>query len=259
MLFDRFGKFGKKMSRAVKIALLTCAVAPLMFMLSSCTPPPESLTVIAIMPPRDFDVVLIANNQMEIRRTGRRLGWEVHHRFENCWCCDGMNARTLALRVTSRGEIFDINIDAEMLNRHHSVIMLNHRDRTITSGIPQTRSTLLISLRIILITAVMAVIFYLFGYRKIRSWIAFTIIMLTSPWTIFINIIADGEFIFPTGIFSMVMMDWIVGSIVNMLQIAAMCIAINEKENKGMTMASVMTMHYARTFLFTLWMMFLSS
>ena len=114
-----------------------------------------------------------------------------------------------------------------MITGSHSLVTLNHRNRTVMSGVPIARSIFLIWLRTGLLASIAGVMFYLFGYRKRRSWIAFAAACL--PEIIFMNIYMNAPTPYPLWGFWTLIMIAIITVPVYVLKIIAMCIAINEQ------------------------------
>ena len=156
-----------------------CIIIFLLLTLSSCSLPLPNLTLVSIMPPRDFDSVLIINDNIEIPSHRTVAAWETYDTFwlQNFYQLTedspiGIEIKTAVLRVTAHGETFYININTEVLDSRYNTVTLSIGNKSIMQGTPLRRDIPLISLRVILLLAVASGLFYLFGYRKKRSWIA---------------------------------------------------------------------------------------
>lgn len=231
-------------------------------MLSSCQPPSESLTVRSVMPPSDFEIVMIINEEIEITGHKSRSLWEVNYYFEYEWSLPWDDEaggivviETVELRVTAWGETFKINTGARILDDFHSIVKLDIRNRAIEPGTSLSRSIFLVSLRLCLILAVAGALFYLFRYREKRSWIAFAIISL--PGEFFINIFIDGANLYvPMGGLIVLLMILFLCGVNFILKLIAMCIAINE-HRRLRTILYILTAHAVISVLYILLIAFL--
>jgi len=213
-----------------KKIFLICLGLCFVFVLSSCTPPLPSITVITSMPPKDFDVVLIVNGETEFKVSESRVAWEVQFCFEYYgWKMEDYAKNGIeyaVLRITAHNETFEVDIDAACFDDYHSVVTLNVKNKNITYGKPLGRSIFLVSLRSVLGLAAMGSLFYLFGYRKKRSWVSFAIINL--PGEVFINILIDGTSIYREAQLWILGCALFYGIFVFAIKSIAMCIAVNE-------------------------------
>ena len=216
----------------IKKCLFACILIFLLLIASSCSLPAPYLTLISIMPPKDFDSVLIINDNIEISSHKTKVAWEVYCVF---WIGEfyqppdepytGKKVETAVLRVTAHGETFDININKEIFRNNSDTIAIDIGNKSIMYGTPPSRDLFLVSLRVVLLLAVAIGVFYLFGYRKKRSWIALFAIRLPGAFLISCMIIATNvgpyrsTFPFFLPLF---------GAPILLLTLIAMCIAINE-------------------------------
>jgi len=244
----------KKPSIFKKTLLLTCVVISTLI-LTSCQPTPNSLTIISLVPPKDFDVVLIINDDDETKSYKTSRAWEVYNRFSFLHYAK-IEIENAVLRITAHGETFEINIDTEIVDgllktwNYHSVVMLNIQRKSIIYGISLSRSIFLISLRVCLFIAIMGILFYLFGYLKRRSWIAFTAISL--PGEIFINFAINSVGVHPDRIRDVLIIVLCFGLPLLILKLVAMCIAINE-HSRWKTILYVITVNFISLVLYPLW------
>jgi hypothetical protein len=190
------------------------------------------------MPPEDLHIVLIINDGIEIEGERFSAAWEVQYMFRDFyWHWDGdmvneLNIENAILRVTANGETFELNIDTEFLNddsNNHSFIMLNVKDKTIAYRIALSRAIFLISLRVSFLLIVAGFLFYLFGYRKNRSWIVFAVISL--PVEVVINILLNGTSKYYSNAVLITLLAFYFATplfILKIIALIAMCISINE-------------------------------
>lgn len=88
-------------------------------------------------------------------------------------------AESYTLQVRTGEDAFELSLEKPVQN-YNNIYTLNIKARTLTPGKLLWRDILLVSLRVILTLAIEAAVFWLFGYRSGRSWIAFLIINLVT-------------------------------------------------------------------------------
>jgi len=94
------------------------------------------------------------------------------------------------LIVSYGGESFEVPCSWRDYG-YHPIVTLNLKERTVTEGSPAIRTVPLIILRIALTLLIEGGIFYLFGYRKKRSWIIFVITNLVTQGAL--NVVLAGR------------------------------------------------------------------
>ena len=84
---------------------------------------------------------------------------------------DGLDG---AILVVQNGEHrFECPLPTDAFRTYNNVLTLNIETQSLTVGQAPLRVPLLVALRILLTLLIEGVVFYLFGYRQIRSWIFF--------------------------------------------------------------------------------------
>lgn len=81
------------------------------------------------------------------------------------------------VNVTIKDSTFEIRLDAP-LKLYNNIFTLDLERQTLTPGKSLSRSIGLTSTRIILTLLIEAIVFFLFGYRKKKSWLIFLIVNL---------------------------------------------------------------------------------
>jgi hypothetical protein len=140
---------------------------------------PPSVIIIVPNAPEDLEIELGYTN-VKARRTDKVV--ESYFCFYNYELKQSFD---YTLRVKTGDGIFEVTPDFQ-LDSYNNVFTLNLEDRTLTPGKPLAISIALPALRILLTLAIEAGIFWLFGYRDKRSWIAFLVINLITQ--AFVNI-----------------------------------------------------------------------
>jgi hypothetical protein len=140
---------------------------------------PPSVIIIVPNAPKDLEIEMGYSGVMA-RRTDKVVeSYFYFYKYELKQSFD------YTLRVKTGDGVFEVTPDFQ-LDSYNNVFTLNLEDMTLTPGKPLAISIALPALRIILTLAIEAGIFWLFGYRDKRSWIAFLVINLITQ--AFVNI-----------------------------------------------------------------------
>ena len=83
------------------------------------------------------------------------------------------------IKVSTEGSTFEISLE-EPLSAYNNIYTLDLKNQKLTPGKTLPRSVLLVTLRISLTLLIEAVMFWLFGFRNKKSWIAFLVINLIT-------------------------------------------------------------------------------
>jgi hypothetical protein len=230
--------------RPIKNIFLVFAAIFLLFSLSSCVEAPPQLTVVSINPPGNFDAVLIINGDTEIPSRKSNAAWEAYYTFRLWGHYESFfhpnwdfgpnrehietykSIETAVLRVTEHGITFDIELNTEIFGNRYSTATLNIKNRSVTDGTAYGRGIALFFIRVVPLLAVAGGLFYLFGYRKRRSWIAWGIAML--PGTIFINTLISIVGLSPWYREVVLPSILLLETPILLLKLIALCAAINE-------------------------------
>ncbi len=140
---------------------------------------PPSVIIIVPNAPHDLEIELGYSN-IKAYRTDKVI--------ESYFCFykyDLKQSFDYTLRVKTEDGVFEVTPDFQ-LDSYNSVFTLDLKNQTLTPGKPLAISIALPALRILLTLAIEAGVFWLFGYRSKRSWIAFLVINLVTQ--AFVNI-----------------------------------------------------------------------
>ncbi len=162
---------------------------------------PPAIIVIAVGLPADAELSLEVPGAGEVEfRQCYRLEklWESQYKL---WLpLDLENIENAQLRVTVGEESFTCTIPGDTRD-YRKVMTLDYRNQTLTEGQQPWRQAVLTAIRILLTLLTEGFVFWLFGYRKKRSWIVFLVLnLVTQGW---LNIVLNG-YAFSTGY-------WIIG------------------------------------------------
>ena len=83
------------------------------------------------------------------------------------------------IKVSTAAGTFEILLE-EPLTSYNNIYTLDLKNQKLTSGKSLSRSVLLVTLRITLTLMIEAFVFWLFGFRNKKSWIAFLVINLIT-------------------------------------------------------------------------------
>ncbi len=89
------------------------------------------------------------------------------------------------LTFTSGSDVFEITLD-NPLKEYNNIYTLDIDKRVLTEGESPSRDILLVTIRIALTLLLEALVFFLFGYRQMISWIIFLTVNLVTQGVLFI-------------------------------------------------------------------------
>ncbi len=118
----------------------------------------------------------------ELRQTRRNdIAWESQYRLWFTMDVEDWNAAVL--RVTVGENSFTIPVPDGTVNRYNTVLTLDYEKQTLTLGQDPWRQPVLTAVRVLLTLFSEALVFFLFGFRKKRTWLVFLIVnLLTQGW-----------------------------------------------------------------------------
>jgi hypothetical protein len=145
---------------------------------------PPSFTVIVSNPPEDLSLSLRLADKGKteaIVLNKEQKAWETYYRFFYHMSPIGNdNLDGAVLIVQSNGKNFQCSLPAATFNTYNNLLTLDMETENLTIGQPPLRVPLLVGMRIILTLVIEGVVFFLFGYRKKASWLAFFAINIVT-------------------------------------------------------------------------------
>ncbi|MBK5263168.1 MAG: hypothetical protein JJE17_11480 [Peptostreptococcaceae bacterium] len=145
---------------------------------------PPSFTVIVSNPLEDLSLSLRFANEGKteaIVLNEEHKAWETYYRFFYHMSPIGNdNLDDAVLIVQSNEKNFQCSLPADTFNTYNNLLTLDMKTENLTIGQPPLRVPLLVMMRIILTLVIEGVIFFIFGYRKKSSWLAFFAINLVT-------------------------------------------------------------------------------
>lgn len=149
---------------------------------------PPSFTVIVSNPPEDLSLSLrfADEGQTEaIVLNKEQKAWETYYRFFYHMSPIGKdNLDGAVLIVQSSEKNFQCSLPAATFNTYNNLLTLDIETENLAIGQQPLRVPLLVTMRIILTLVIEGVVFFLFGYRKKASWLAFFTINIVTQGTL---------------------------------------------------------------------------
>lgn len=136
---------------------------------------PPSILIIVPQAPDNLEIVIGSDNSYSRANTVDK-GIEKYYIFYSRELRAGTS---YILKVTSGEGAFEIPIEGP-LKTFNNIFTLDLKNKTLAPGKLLSRSFFLVTTRITLTLMIEALIFYLMGYRRKRSWISFVVINLIT-------------------------------------------------------------------------------
>ncbi|HHV99615.1 MAG TPA: hypothetical protein GXX36_08590 [Clostridiaceae bacterium] len=165
-------KAGKLIAAMILLAFMLIAVTSICY--GNAAEPP-SIIIIVNNAPDDLEIsVGSGNTYVKTNKTSNII--ESYYTFysRDLKADDGYT-----IKVSTAGSTFEILLE-EPLRTYNNIFTLDLKNQKLTAGKTLARSVLLVTLRIILTLLIEAVVFWLFGSRNKKSWIAFLVINLIT-------------------------------------------------------------------------------
>ena len=218
---------------ALLIALLAVLPQPAWAIRAEIQPP--AITVLVMNAPSDLTLTLHMDRKGEdipVPLFHRTKGWETYYQFYReevwevpLWYGNNHDLKDSYIVASSGGVEKRIAVPPEALSADRDDYMtLNWKEGVITAGMPAWRAPLLFAVRILVGLLLEGVIFFLYGYRKGTSWLAFLLVNLVT-----------------LGVFSYMVIGWLnardlsiiplilVTIFLLLVEIVAMLIAVSEQ------------------------------
>lgn len=132
---------------------------------------PPSIVIIVPGATEDMKLFIVEGNiEIEARKIDKK--WETYFTI---YSRDLEKVNDFKIKVSSSKENFEIDF-AKPLKRYNNIYVLKTKEKVLIEGKTISRSIKLVTLRILLTLMIEAMVFWIFGFRKKKSWIAFLII-----------------------------------------------------------------------------------
>lgn len=129
--------------------------------------PPDDLSISLLIPDGDQSVII------ELERDFRF--WEAYFRvyYHSIPSFESINLDDVVLLVQSNEKNFECSLPSSTFNKYNFLLTLDMNTESLSIGKYPYREIPLVILRVILTLLLEGFVFWLFGYRKKRSWIVF--------------------------------------------------------------------------------------
>ncbi|MDD4493176.1 MAG: hypothetical protein PHV32_02300 [Eubacteriales bacterium] len=170
----------------VSIAIILLSISFPMIVSANAAEPP-GFTVIVTNPPEDLSVSLLlpGGSQTEaIELQKEKKAWETYYRFfYHMSTFENNSFDGAVLIVESREQSFQCLLPAATFKIYNNLLTLDMKTESITIGQSPLRVPVLVAMRVALTLLIEGIVFFLFGYRTKRSWLAFFVInLITQGW-----------------------------------------------------------------------------
>jgi len=166
---------------------------------------PPSIIILINNPPEDISIQMISNiNEVEVER--RKLAWEDYFLFYGSDIHVDGNYR---FRVTTGEKSFECSFNQPLQN-YSEVLTLDISKQELSYGTYPLRKMLLVLIRVTLTLLIEGFVFYIFGFREKKSWIAFIIINLITQGLLNVLLSSDGILIGSFVVFAMLLSEVVI-------------------------------------------------
>ena len=158
--------------------LLIAAISMLIALISVCygnSAEPPSILIIVPNAPEDLEISIGSGNTNMMAN----IRDKVIEKYYAFYSSELRIAKDYTVCVSTRESSFEIVLE-KPLRKYNNIYTLNIADKTLKPGKLLSRSIILVSMRIIMTLVIEAIIFWLFGFRNKKSWIAFLIINIIT-------------------------------------------------------------------------------
>jgi len=171
--------------------IITVLVLTALFALPSSanSAEPPSLIVLVIGAPADLELYLDNapdDDIAPVKMLKTKSGWEscfrfYRHEFPGSDFPGSIDLETPLLIAKSGGEEKTEVLSNTHLQKMYSILVtLDYDTMTVTADQPAWRVPLLVAMRVVLTLIIEGAVFFLFGYRKKRSWVCFLCLNLIT-------------------------------------------------------------------------------
>ncbi|HHY82591.1 MAG TPA: hypothetical protein GX505_07915 [Clostridiales bacterium] len=200
----------KMHSRIIVVLLLTillCISGQSIIYANSAEPP--GFTVIVSNPPDDLSLSLLlpgGSQSDAIVLPKEQKAWETYYRFfYHLSPSRDFNLADAVLIVESSEQSFECPIPGDTFKEYNNLLTLDLNTKTLKIGQSPLRVPILVALRVVLTLHIESAVFFLFGYREKRSWMAFLAINIITQT--FLNAMLTGPGISSYWMFGYIFME----------------------------------------------------
>jgi len=141
---------------------------------------PPSILIIVNNAPKDLKISVGQENIIAHRRDKAIESYFTFYLNE-------LKTAQYTFTVTTENTTFEVTIDRP-LKSYNNIFSLDLKSQTMTPGKSLSRTLTRTSIRLALTLLIEAIVFYLFGFRKKRSWLVFLIVNVITQGIVFIGL-----------------------------------------------------------------------
>ena len=141
---------------------------------------PPSILIIVSNAPEDLEISVGQENIIAHRRDKAIESYFTFYLNE-------LKTAQYTFTVTTENTTFEVTID-KPLKSYNNIFTLDLKSQTMTQGKSLSRTFTRTSIRLALTLLIEAIVFYLFGFRKKRSWVVFLIVNVITQGIVFIGL-----------------------------------------------------------------------
>ncbi|NLE90335.1 MAG: hypothetical protein GX602_05325 [Dehalococcoidales bacterium] len=177
---------------------------------------PPSIFIIVAHAPEDLEISLLPEGPKASKTTH---SYETYYSFYSYQ----MQFTDYSFEVATGGKTFIIELD-KPVESYQNIYTLDLKSQSLTPGKSFYRSAFLIFSRVVLTLLVEGLVFFLFGYRRKRSWLVFLGLNLATQLTLWICL--NGTPPFHVGY--LVLLLFFAEALIFIIEMAGFLILVNE-------------------------------
>lgn len=141
---------------------------------------PPSLRVLVQNAPYDL-TISIENEAVIYEKNGRELTANTYEgRMEHIYEFYYGSADEVVLLLQSSSGSYTVTLDSQLLTSYNNYITIDYQTREVWADKSVSRQVSLTIIRVVLTLILESLIFFLFGFRRMRSWICFICVNLVT-------------------------------------------------------------------------------
>ena len=167
------------MFKTYRVLFVLCLLISLSLLVSpvSSANSAEPPSILIIVPGAPGDLEISIGSQGEYSPANKTS--KIFENYYTFYSRELKKSDVYTLKAATGGNSFEITMDGH-LSGYNNIFTLDLKNQKLTPGKALPRSILLVSLRILLTLITEGLIFFLFGYRRKASWLAFLSINLIT-------------------------------------------------------------------------------
>lgn len=183
-----------KLNRFLLLVLLCTILLFISTTIYANSAEPPAIVILINNPPDDLEIKMISN-EFEHEAKIRKVAWEGYFAFYSKDIKVDNNI-IYRFKITTDDNSFECTYNGPV-TWYRQVLTLDMSTQKLTAGKYHLRSILLVTIRVLSTLAIEGIIFWLFRFRKKRSWIMFILVNLFTQGMLNIWLNTSSGSIFP--------------------------------------------------------------